>query len=90
MDKKDRLICDTHIDVVMRILDEWSKGKKGNQKLNQVIESFWQISFYISKLTNGLLDAQLEASDLKYKHNIFKLKYRELENKLKSLQDELH
>jgi transposase InsO family protein len=90
MDKKDRLICDTHIDVVMRILDEWSKGKKGNQKLNQVIESFWQISFYISKLTNGLLDAQLEASDLKYKHNILKLKYRELENKLKSLQDELH
>ncbi len=90
MDKKDRLICDTHIDVVMRILDEWSKGKKGNQKLNQVIESFWQISFYISKLTNGLLDAQLEASDLKYEHNMLKLKYRELENKLKSLQDELH
>jgi len=90
MDKKDRLICDTHIDVVMQILDEWSKGKKANKKLNQVIESFWQISFYISKLTNGLLDAQLEASDLKYKHNILKLKYRELENKLKSLQDELH
>ena len=90
MDKKDRLICDTHIDVVMHILDEWSKAKPNSDKLKQIIESFWQISFYISKLTNGLLDAQLEASDLKYKHNILKLKYRELENKLKSLQNELH
>ena len=90
MDKKDRLICDTHIEVVMHILDEWSKGKKKNEKLNQVIESFWQISFYISKLTNSLLDAQLETSDLKYEHNMLKLKYRELDNKLKSLQDELH
>ena len=90
MDKKDRLICDTHTHIILQALDEWDKAKPGNKKLKQVVESFWQISFYISKLTNGLLDAQLEASDLKYEHNILKLKYRELENKLKSLQDELY
>lgn len=88
MKSADDLLYNSNIKLILDILDKWSTAKPDNKELRALIEAFWEITTFVSKLRVSEQDAKLEASDNKRDHNVTKLHLKDIGKVIQKLIDE--